>query len=130
MHVSVSWPSVKTSASTIIESPAMRFTGKRPPSISGMTRSMTARPRPSPAPQRTGFEAAFDALAFMLEIQDGKRRQCYAYSMIPAVGRDRMGFDAAIIPHAAAAVERGVGVERFLPVAGPRHAQQVIFARH
>src|SRR2546423_342620 len=45
----LSWPSAKTSASTVTVSPSARLAGKRPASISGMTASMTTRRRPSTA---------------------------------------------------------------------------------
>ena len=47
--VTASWPSAKTSASTVTRSPTERLAGKRPASISGVTASITTRRRPSPA---------------------------------------------------------------------------------
>src|SRR6202011_762813 len=47
MHASPSWPSAKTSASTVTFSPSVRLAGNRPASISGETDSMATRFRPS-----------------------------------------------------------------------------------
>src|SRR3954468_11941911 len=58
MTASVSCPSVKTCASTFIVSPRTRLTAKRPQSTSGMTRSMTARMRPSCSPRCEGLAVA------------------------------------------------------------------------
>src|SRR5215212_1415929 len=111
-------------------SPAMRFTAKRPPSSSGMTRSTTARTRPSMAPRRAAFAAALGALAFMPEVEDCQRRKSDANRMIAPVRRNRMGLHAAVVADTAAAVNGCVRVQCFAPEAGLRHAEQIILARH
>ena len=56
-----SWPSAKTSASTVTVSPTARLAGNRPASTSGVTASMTTRRRPS-TPVRA-FTAAWGRAA-------------------------------------------------------------------
>src|SRR6476661_9769203 len=114
-----------------MRSPMTRFTGKRPQSISGITRSITARTRPSWLPRRpTLSSAVLGALAFMLEINCCERRKGYAYRMITSMGRNWRGLHATLIAHAAAAVVRRIGIQHFAPIAMTWHAEQVVFARH
>src|SRR4051812_46880397 len=47
-----------------------------------------------------------------------------------AVARDGLGFDAAHVADAAAAVIRRVAVQRFAPEAAVRNADAVVAARH
>src|SRR5687767_10404334 len=109
-----------------------RLASNRPQSISGITRSITARTRPSAAPRvlpRGDLPARFGSLAFMAEVEDRQRRQRYANRMIPPVRRYRTGLRAAVVAHAAAAVVGRVRVQDLAPVAPVRYADQVILAR-
>src|SRR3954471_2892844 len=124
MHRTASWPSVKTSASTVIVSPTTRFTENRPQSISGTTLSMTARMRPSWLPRRNALTAFFGALAFMLEVHHAKRRKRYANRMIPAVGGNGRGVYAARVPNAAPGVARRVRIQDFAPETRLRDAEE------
>src|SRR5687767_13302817 len=109
---------------------ATRFTAKRPPSISGSTRSMTARTRPSACVRLRFRTAGLGSLAFMLEKHRGERRQRYANRMIPPVRGDRVRAHAAIVSDAAPAVVGRVRIEQLAPPAFARHADEVILARH
>src|SRR5688572_25179419 len=130
MAASTSCPSAKMCACTSMRSPSIRLTEKRPQSISGMTWSITARTRPSGSVRRVFLTAGFGALAFMLEIDRGKRRQRYANRMIPPVRRYRMRVDAAVVADAAAAVVGRVRVEQLAPPAFARYAEEIVLARH
>src|SRR3989338_9068298 len=66
-----------------------------------------------------------------LEEDGGEGREAQVERVRPAVGPDAVGFDAAPVPPAAAAVlGAGVAVEHFLPVAAPGDAEAVVAAGH
>src|SRR5215210_101320 len=114
-----------------MRSPITRFTAKRPQSISGMTRSITARTLPSWLPRRpTLSEAVLGALAFMLEIHHCKRGQSYAYRMVTVMCGNGGGVHAAQVANPASPVVRRVRIERFAPVTGTRYADHVVLPRH
>src|SRR5687767_5401492 len=130
MLASTSWPSAKTCASTTMGSPWTRFTLKRPPSISGMTRSMTARTRPSASARRVFLTCGFAALAFMLEVDHGKRRERYADRMISPVRRYGMRAHAAVVADAAAAVVGRIRVDELAPITLARDTDEIVLPRH
>src|SRR5688572_23854819 len=131
MHAKASCPSPNTAASIAMRSPTTRLTANCPQSSSGITRSMTARTRPSRVPRRPTLRASdLGALAFILEVHHCEGRQRYADGVIAPVRRYRMGSHSAQVAHAAAPVARCVGVEDLTQEARKRHADDVVFTGH